>query len=424
MEEAVVLMAKAPVAGRVKTRLCPPLDPRESAALYACMLGDTADEVSILPRVRRYLFLDPPESTVFPRREPVFRVRAVSAARAGPRGQDAGRGRDRIPARGASRGDRGGGLPFALRGDGPPGVPGAFHRGVGRLRPLGGRRILPGRPLLAGRTAVPGIPMEHRGGAPERGGALQDPFGAVLVPASRAGRGHRGGPSRTEGVGEDARAARVPPDPRVDHRFLWAGRRRIPRAAGTNTRSSPRFTISPRRVTDFTPFGTSISNAPDSPRKSAPSPRNGDFGKTRFRSVLPSPYRNSAITPMERRERSGMSSPRLTSFPFRRTSRHPSVPAPPRSGRRCPTERRSSPASGIRAPATGQGPRGGPGRRPSPTCRVPGNISGAAESVPGEPAVRGCPSRFPEVPPGTGCRQYGQSGTSPGIWIVQCGQLM
>ena len=67
---AVVLMAKAPVAGRVKTRLCPPLDPGESAALYACMLGDTAGEVSTLPRVRRYLFLDPPESADFPWGEP------------------------------------------------------------------------------------------------------------------------------------------------------------------------------------------------------------------------------------------------------------------------------------------------------------------------------------------------------------------
>jgi hypothetical protein len=60
MEEAVVLMAKAPVAGRVKTRLCPPLDPRESAALYACMLGDTAEEISSVARIARYLFLDPP----------------------------------------------------------------------------------------------------------------------------------------------------------------------------------------------------------------------------------------------------------------------------------------------------------------------------------------------------------------------------
>jgi len=62
VEEAVVLMAKAPVAGRVKTRLCPPLDRRESARLYACMLGDTAAEMSALTGVRRYLFLDPPES--------------------------------------------------------------------------------------------------------------------------------------------------------------------------------------------------------------------------------------------------------------------------------------------------------------------------------------------------------------------------
>ena len=62
MEEAIVLMAKAPVAGRAKTRLCPPLDPHGSARLYACMLEDTAAELSALPRVRRYVFLDPPES--------------------------------------------------------------------------------------------------------------------------------------------------------------------------------------------------------------------------------------------------------------------------------------------------------------------------------------------------------------------------
>ena len=64
--EAVVLMAKAPVAGRVKTRLCPPLDSIGSAALYACMLGDTAAELSTLPRVRRYLFLDPAKPADFP----------------------------------------------------------------------------------------------------------------------------------------------------------------------------------------------------------------------------------------------------------------------------------------------------------------------------------------------------------------------
>ncbi len=62
MEDAVVLMAKAPVAGRVKTRLCPPLEPRESARLYSCMLGDTAAEMAALTRVHRYFFIDRPES--------------------------------------------------------------------------------------------------------------------------------------------------------------------------------------------------------------------------------------------------------------------------------------------------------------------------------------------------------------------------
>gem|GEM_PF-159794 len=70
LENAVILMAKSPIAGRVKTRLCPPLRLPESAALYACMLADTASEVSALTGVRRYLFLDPPESAEYFRRPP------------------------------------------------------------------------------------------------------------------------------------------------------------------------------------------------------------------------------------------------------------------------------------------------------------------------------------------------------------------
>ena len=36
----IVVFAKQPRAGRVKTRLCPPLDPAVAAELYACMLED------------------------------------------------------------------------------------------------------------------------------------------------------------------------------------------------------------------------------------------------------------------------------------------------------------------------------------------------------------------------------------------------
>lgn len=59
-EDALIVMAKVPRAGAVKTRLSPGISAREAAALYACMLADTAEEMASLPRVRRYLFRAPP----------------------------------------------------------------------------------------------------------------------------------------------------------------------------------------------------------------------------------------------------------------------------------------------------------------------------------------------------------------------------
>ncbi len=60
-DEALILMGKSPIPGAVKTRLCPPLVPREAAALYACLLEDIAEETNNLRGVRRYLFYSPPE---------------------------------------------------------------------------------------------------------------------------------------------------------------------------------------------------------------------------------------------------------------------------------------------------------------------------------------------------------------------------
>jgi uncharacterized protein len=54
----VVVIAKSPVAGRVKTRLCPPLRPREAAALAAAVLHDTLRAVGAVPDARRVLALD------------------------------------------------------------------------------------------------------------------------------------------------------------------------------------------------------------------------------------------------------------------------------------------------------------------------------------------------------------------------------
>jgi rSAM/selenodomain-associated transferase 1 len=54
----VVVMAKAPVAGRVKTRLSPPCTPEQAAALAAAALADTLAAVDRSACERRVLALD------------------------------------------------------------------------------------------------------------------------------------------------------------------------------------------------------------------------------------------------------------------------------------------------------------------------------------------------------------------------------
>jgi rSAM/selenodomain-associated transferase 1 len=54
----VLVLAKEPVAGRVKTRLCPPLTPEGAARLAAAALADTLDVVRAVPVARRVLVLD------------------------------------------------------------------------------------------------------------------------------------------------------------------------------------------------------------------------------------------------------------------------------------------------------------------------------------------------------------------------------
>jgi len=54
----VVIMAKAPVPGEVKTRLCPPLTHHQAAALAAAALADTLEAALHSRAVRRVLALD------------------------------------------------------------------------------------------------------------------------------------------------------------------------------------------------------------------------------------------------------------------------------------------------------------------------------------------------------------------------------
>lgn len=54
----LLVIAKSPVPGRVKTRLCPPYDPAEAARLAAAALADVLDAVRGTPAARRVLILD------------------------------------------------------------------------------------------------------------------------------------------------------------------------------------------------------------------------------------------------------------------------------------------------------------------------------------------------------------------------------
>jgi rSAM/selenodomain-associated transferase 1 len=55
---ALIVIAKAPVAGRVKTRLCPPCTPAQAAAVAEAALTDTLAAVAATPARRRLLALD------------------------------------------------------------------------------------------------------------------------------------------------------------------------------------------------------------------------------------------------------------------------------------------------------------------------------------------------------------------------------
>jgi uncharacterized protein len=58
MTASIIVIAKAPVPGRVKTRLCPPCTPEEAAHLAAASLADTLSAVAHTPATARVLALD------------------------------------------------------------------------------------------------------------------------------------------------------------------------------------------------------------------------------------------------------------------------------------------------------------------------------------------------------------------------------
>lgn len=58
MNLQILLIAKTPVPGRVKTRLCPPCTPEQAAAVAAAALADTVGAISATPAAGRTLVVD------------------------------------------------------------------------------------------------------------------------------------------------------------------------------------------------------------------------------------------------------------------------------------------------------------------------------------------------------------------------------
>ncbi len=111
---AIGLNAKCPLAGRVKTRLCPPLTSTDAAELYEAFLCDLLERWGRLEGMDRVVFYDPPENADF------FAQRAGNRWELVP--QCAGDLGARLSAESAWFGERGSSA-FALLGSDAPTMP-------------------------------------------------------------------------------------------------------------------------------------------------------------------------------------------------------------------------------------------------------------------------------------------------------------
>ncbi len=65
MRRTLVVMAKAPVPGKVKTQLCPPLNPQSAARLHECFVRDALAKAGSVPDAELYVSYKPSSAVQF-----------------------------------------------------------------------------------------------------------------------------------------------------------------------------------------------------------------------------------------------------------------------------------------------------------------------------------------------------------------------
>jgi len=64
-DSVIVVMAKQPVVGKTKTRLCPPFTPEQAADCFEALMRDTIHLTSQLPNTQTAVAISPPESEAY-----------------------------------------------------------------------------------------------------------------------------------------------------------------------------------------------------------------------------------------------------------------------------------------------------------------------------------------------------------------------
>lgn len=80
MNSSVIVMAKSPQPGRVKTRLCPPCSPHDAAEIATAALAATLQAVAGTRSARRVIALEGPAEDWFPRSFDIVEQRGTGLA--------------------------------------------------------------------------------------------------------------------------------------------------------------------------------------------------------------------------------------------------------------------------------------------------------------------------------------------------------